>query len=372
MLLPLLLAAAGAQDPVVSIPADAPIRPAFRLLLDDGSGALRDLNWTIAPPTRSSPATPTATPGVTSAAQAGPLLVAELGLDTDYEFFVAEGSDVNQATNKLLEVVATLNVPFESQLGIRHEVSTLVIRSSPLDPYTGNVIAGHLNQVQVEWNTSLAAEPRDLVQLASGKDFLGGTLNLAFSNGVCDTFGGFSVVDYDFELSQACIAGLARNALTRNWGGTFPQEFDCDNNSFSAATVAEILAFAAGLTCLDSVQPGLLNMVNGSGLNPQALSGFAPPLTGNTWFASIEAAGTTFTSFALFADSLAPLTTSLGELLVNPATQVLFETLPTAGENTLFPLEIPANPALVGLTLHAQGLLDVSQLTNSLELVIGG
>ncbi|MEO0650063.1 MAG: M12 family metallo-peptidase [Planctomycetota bacterium] len=350
------------QTPIV-IPADAPVAPDLRILVDDGGGKLQRWAWTRAEPA-SGPASFSSTAGV--------IQVAELALDADFEFFLIQNSSVEATVERLLEIIGGVNQQFESQVGLRNQVTTIVVRTDANDPYSGNDTFTTLNQMQVEWNTNLAAEPRDYAYLATGRDFPGGTLSISWVASVCDTSIGYCLAETEWDPAFACVTDLTSRTLARCWNAQIVPGVLCLNN-FLPSQVADMQAFAATATCLDTIRPGACTVVNGSGVNPSVLTCFDPPVTSSTWRLALTGGAATTTAIAVYGALSAPIPTLFGEILVDlGSVELAFVSLPSLTPTTIYEFPIPANPALVGLSVHAQGLVDFVRLTNAVTADIGG
>lgn len=117
--------------------------------------------------------------------------------------------------------------------------------------------------------------------------------------------------------------------------------------------------------------------LDGSGTNPALLAGLTAPAIGTSWQATIQAAlvaGTTASGIQVRTSARSvPLATPFGELLI--AGPLLGSAQqPSNGTLDAFAFALPASPALLGLTVHAQGyVLTTSgpRLGNGLSLLVG-
>jgi len=117
--------------------------------------------------------------------------------------------------------------------------------------------------------------------------------------------------------------------------------------------------------------------LDGSGTNPALLASLTPPAIGTGWQATIQAAlvpGTTASGLQVRTSARAvPLVTPFGELLI--AGPLLGSAQqPSNGTLDAFSLAIPADSALLGLTVHAQGyalMPSGPRLGNGLSLLVG-
>ncbi len=111
---------------------------------------------------------------------------------------------------------------------------------------------------------------------------------------------------------------------------------------------------------------------NGTGANPLALDSFSEPRIGRNWVSVIDLAIHPIPDASLLALSTGgtpPLSTSMGELLIDPGGIIRLQV--ALGPHAV---AIPLDLGLVGLGLRAQGLVSGSGLrllTNAIDLTIG-
>ncbi|MHC4429778.1 MAG: zinc-dependent metalloprotease family protein, partial [Planctomycetota bacterium] len=107
-------------------------------------------------------------------------LVAELACDADFEYFQDWGS-VPGVENRINTVINVCNLQYESDVGITHEIVTIIVRTSEPDPYTTTSPGALLDQLQLEWTTNQAGVARDVVHLFTGKNLNGGVIGIAWT-----------------------------------------------------------------------------------------------------------------------------------------------------------------------------------------------
>ncbi|TVQ55580.1 MAG: hypothetical protein EA377_03230 [Phycisphaerales bacterium] len=182
--------------------------------------------------------------------------VAELAIDADFAFVVARGSVAN-AENRINSVINGLNDQYESQVGIIHEITEIIIRESEsADPYT-NVNSGLLNAFANVWNTFPESTiPRDVAHLFTGKTF-GSTLGVAFLGTVCNVSSAYGFSTNVNPLG--CATDLTAHELGHNWSATHTPSFTNTTmnaslvcaNSFAASSINQIINFRNAVNCLD-------------------------------------------------------------------------------------------------------------------------
>lgn len=114
---------------------------------------------------------------------------------------------------------------------------------------------------------------------------------------------------------------------------------------------------------------------NGTGVNPNAYQSLNSPAIGQTWTALVSGAfhpGSTFSAILGFGAPLAPVLTSLGEILVDPSTGPVTTSIQllVAGVSTHNTL-IPNDPNLYGVQLYTQAATTGNgiKLCNAVDLL---
>ncbi|MEO0630403.1 MAG: zinc-dependent metalloprotease family protein [Planctomycetota bacterium] len=189
------------------------------------------------------------------------LLIAELGVDTDFEYFQDYGS-VAAVENRINAVINTMNVQYEGDVGIRHEITTIIVRSNANDPYTTTSASTFLNQFANHWVNQQGSVQRDIAHLFSGKNIAGGTIGIAFLATICSNGAGYGLVESDCCGSFAAATDLSAHELGHNWSAghcscTSPaytmNPFLLAANRFNPnITIPQITNYAANRPCLDS------------------------------------------------------------------------------------------------------------------------
>lgn len=206
-----------------------------------------------------------------STSAASVLQECELAVDADFEYFSTFGSV--EATLARIELIINLvNDQYESEVGIRHTVSTAVIRATANDPYTTSDPEGLLDQLRDEYRFS--GFDGDLCHLFTGKNLSGNTIGIAFIGVVCSR-------SFGYGLSQnlnllANMTDLVAHELGHNWN---QDHCNCPNHTMNATlngandfndtlTVPNLISYRNRLNCLDSITSpanddlaGVLNVV---------------------------------------------------------------------------------------------------------------
>ncbi len=191
--------------------------------------------------------------------------VAQLACDADFEYYQDHGSSVPGTVSQIETVINTMNPQYESEVGITHTITTIIVRSSSNDPYTKKKANQLLNEFRNEWESNQSGVVRDVAQLFTGKDLAGTTIGVAWIGAVCTNFG-YSLVESDFAGTGnlACQTDLSAHELGHNWGAdhcscstyTMNPGITCANRFHPTFTIPEIIAHRDSRTCLDSCGGG--------------------------------------------------------------------------------------------------------------------
>ncbi len=205
-----------------------------------------------------------------SAASPTSVFVAQIACDTDTEYVAAQGS-VSATEARINAIINAINVQFESQAGIRHEITSIVIRRGS-DPYTASDAQDRLCQFIQEWTSNRTDVDRDVAHLFTGANLRGGTIGIAADiggTGICVTdggcrggqfgaFGSYCLAQSDFSSSFSCATDITAHELGHLWGAvhcncvtsTMNPGITCSNR-FSAGTVRSIIRYRDTRGCLE-------------------------------------------------------------------------------------------------------------------------
>lgn len=201
----------------------------------------------------------------------GSVLVARLACDTDAAFVRAHGSPA-KAEARINAIVNAVNLQYETQVGIRHAISTIVIRTEN-DPYTARDARELLCQFIGEWTANRRDVDRDVAHLFTGSSLRGGTIGIAADiggTGLCvpdggcsggrfGTFGSYCLSQSEFSRSFACVTDLTAHELGHLWGAfhcacpdsTMNPAVTC-TNTFSAGSIDAIVRYRDTRFCLEA------------------------------------------------------------------------------------------------------------------------
>lgn len=148
------------------------------------------------------------------------VFIAELGIDTDYAYyqlFRNEPDPIAAVEASVNELINTINIQFERDVGIKHVISALIVRTTIDDPYSGLDPTVILNQFRDHWNLEQSHIRRDLAQLLTPRDFAGSTIGIAWVGQVCANYA-YSVVQSSCCNTFACKTDLSAHELGHIWG----------------------------------------------------------------------------------------------------------------------------------------------------------
>jgi hypothetical protein len=188
--------------------------------------------------------------------------VAELACDADFEFYQRYGSDVPEVEARINEVINLVNIQYERDVQITHDISAIIVRSTSNDPYTSFDAETLLNQFRNHWLGNHGNIQRDMAQLFTGRSINGGTIGIAWVGAVCGSFA-YSVVESDCCGSTGCATDLTAHELGHNWnadhctcqGWTMNPFITCANRFHATFDIPQIIAFRNSRTCLGDEGP---------------------------------------------------------------------------------------------------------------------
>lgn len=184
--------------------------------------------------------------------------VAELAVDADYEYYTYWGSSTSNVAARVNSVVNTVNGQYETQVGIRHEITTIIVRTSSNQPYTHTRADRLLNQFRNHWNANHGNIQRDVAHLFTGKSINGGTIGIAWVGVICHSSYGYGLSQVEFNGNYASATDLVAHELGHNWNAqhcscpqhTMNASITSANNFHPTATIPVITQFRNSSTCL--------------------------------------------------------------------------------------------------------------------------
>ncbi len=237
------------------------------------------------------------------------LLVCELAVDSDVQFYQLRGSNQATAIADMEQVLNSNNVIYERDVDVTFEVVHMIVRTAA-GPYTTTTNANTiLEQFRNHWFSAQGSIQRDLAHMFSGKDFSGSTIGIAYLSGVCSTSNGYGLVQtpgLGFSVRVAVTAHeIGHNFSAPHCDGNPTCSIMCSGlggctgniSSFGTTEKGQISAYAVTRPCLSPAVPPVLALpffddfpittinanhwdtVSGAGINGTAVNPVSPPLT---------------------------------------------------------------------------------------------
>jgi len=192
-------------------------------------------------------------------ATGGTLLIAELGIDSDVEYFQDYGS-IAATEVQINNIINTMNLQYERDLGVRHIITTIVVRTMEPDPYSATDAGGLVNQFRDRWVAQMGHVPRDAAQLFTGKSLSGGAIGIAITRSLCFKDSAYCVVASNAVPCAlfACKTDLSAHELGHIWsanhcecpGWTMNAFIQSANRFHPTFDIPELTTFRDSRTCL--------------------------------------------------------------------------------------------------------------------------
>ncbi len=223
--------------------------------------------------------------GPSAAGGASAIQIAEIAFDADFENFSFLGS-VAAVEEDVFDIMNVVESQYDSQLGIRYEITSIVVRDSVNDPYGTTTNASTLlNNFQNVWTSPPENSiPRDLAHLRTSQLPVGGpgptVQGLAILGSVCSNISGYGLTNTRSLNNEAARVDVVAHEIGHNWdaphcdegpGAGLPFPGCCGNpfytmcsvsfggfgvrNEFCPPVVTIIEDFKATRFCLENAPP---------------------------------------------------------------------------------------------------------------------
>lgn len=187
--------------------------------------------------------------------------VALIGIDADFQYYQHFGSSVENVEAQVNSIMNTINAQYEAEVGIRHDITSIIVRtSSASNPYTTNDAGNLLTQFRNHWNSNHGNVPRAVAHLFTGRSLNGSTIGIAYLGRICQ-------ISLSYGLSQrinpgSCMTDLTSHEIGHNWNAphcncpshTMNPSLTCANQ-FASSSIATIVNFRNSRTCLQDCPP---------------------------------------------------------------------------------------------------------------------
>jgi len=190
----------------------------------------------------------------------------EIAWDADFEYYQLNG---NSVPNTVADIEAILNAVeniYVNEVGIDYELTTVIVRSNPNDPYTTFDPGGLLSQFQQHWINNHDDIHRDVAHLMTGKNLAGNVIGISFGGGICSDFFGFSLSQSRYTNNFIARTALTAHEIGHDWTADHCDgDADCaimcsfaggcgnPHTTFGQAAETKILAIKNNAPCLDDV-----------------------------------------------------------------------------------------------------------------------
>lgn len=192
----------------------------------------------------------------------GEIPIALIAFDSDFEYFLRNGSSVANVIADINAIMNAINLIYMNETGIVHAIGTIFVRTGA-DPYFTTSPNGILSEFRNEWITNQAEVPRDVAHMMTGKDLDGSTIAIAFQSAVCNFDIGYGVSQSQFISNFALRVALTAHQLGHNWSaGHCDGDIDCAImcssilgctgvlNQFGTRSTNSIINWANSVMCL--------------------------------------------------------------------------------------------------------------------------
>lgn len=186
---------------------------------------------------------------------AGCMWVADLAFDTDHEYYLLQGS-TSACVQHIEAVLNAVNFGYARDLLIRHEISTIIVRSSEPDPYSTPGTDGLLGDFVNHWQTQQGGVQRDMAHLLTARPLSDNVIGLAYLSVICSSSYGYGWTWGQNGLSSE--TSILGHELGHNWSA--PHCLDTEYcvwmcggcHEFGPITAQQIMSYAAGRPCLSA------------------------------------------------------------------------------------------------------------------------
>lgn len=202
--------------------------------------------------------------GAFGAATTG-IRICEVGIDADFAFYQANGSDVADTVDDIETVMNSVESIYEDDdILIGYEITTIVIRTAP-GTYTTASPSGLLNQFDDVWSSAPESTiDRDIAHLFTGINLSGSVIGIARLSTICSFGNGYGLSQSRYTSNFTRRVSLTAHELGHNWSAThcnssFPCRIMCSSNggcdglsplAFGPSATNQISNFRDTRTCL--------------------------------------------------------------------------------------------------------------------------
>lgn len=197
-----------------------------------------------------------------------PMQLAEIAIDSDHEYFLQNGSSVAATVARIERVMNRVDAIFERDTQVRFQITAIVVRTGPSDPYSGLDLLDRLNQFRSHWIPNFAAVRRDVAHLFTGVAHDDWAIGYAWLAVVCNSQWGYGISErYQGLLRSSALTAheIGHNFSANHCDGNGDCQVMCSMisgcngglNLFGQASADVIRDYAQARPCLLDVAPPL-------------------------------------------------------------------------------------------------------------------
>lgn len=197
----------------------------------------------------------------------------EIGIDSDFEYFQANNSNVNSTVADIENVMNSVEDVYEDlSISISYEITVIIVRTTSADPYGTQADAGSLlNLFDNTWSSAPENQiQRDVAHFFTGVNINGGTIGIAQLADIC-TNNAYGLSQSRFSNVFSRRIALTAHELGHNWSASH-----CDSQgscrimcsvlsgcngvnplSFAASPISQIVSYRNSRNCLSTQTPAL-------------------------------------------------------------------------------------------------------------------
>lgn len=198
------------------------------------------------------------------------LEITDIGIDSDFEFYQDNGSNVANAVFDIERVMDAVEFVYERDTSITYEITVIVIRTTSSDPYTSSDAGTLLNQFANYWNNNaeVSSVRRDVAHLMTGRNITGSTIGIAQLSVICNQNSGYGLSESTFTSNFNSRVALTAHELGHNWSAQHCSGGTCKIMcaglggcggiglpNFGPTSINQITNFRNSRSCLTDLSP---------------------------------------------------------------------------------------------------------------------
>ncbi len=199
------------------------------------------------------------------------LFLTEIGIDSDFEYYVANGQNVNNTVNDIESVMNSVENTYEvAAIQIGYEITTIIIRTSSSDPYgTQSNPGALLSSFNSVWSSAPEnGVDRDVAHLFTGVNLDSTVIGIANLSDIC-TSNAYGLSQSRFTSNFNRRVALTSHELGHNWSSTHcNSQAECrimcsglggcngvNPLSFAPVPIGQIVGYRNSRSCLSDRPP---------------------------------------------------------------------------------------------------------------------